>query len=434
MRSVVLALTLLAATAAPAGAATVQVRLAPGEWRAEYLAAPGERNDVSFARVDGYTLRIADASLPLVAGEGCRLLDPRTAECGIDPNLPYMGINGELNTGFADLGDGDDTARVGQAPVALVADGGPGNDVLEGGRGYDRLNGGGGRDRLRGEVLRDGDRTGASDRDVLEGALVDYSNRTEDLVVDLARPARNEDLLRSVGDVRGGSGDDDIGGNGAVNRLNGGPGDDHVDGEGGHDFLFGGLGDDRVHGHAGDDYLIAGGGRDDVRGDAGDDRMSLDAADVARCGPGFDGLGGFGMEIGRDCEGLGFRYDFDAGRMTDGEDSFRLVPHPAVVPGGILRFTITCRMEAGSGGSCAPTRGTIVVRPRGGGPVLGSGDFERPLEDGEGPPETFVGTVKLGRRGQRLLARRTGFVARFEVSGERLPPGIRWTTRLGGAG
>jgi hypothetical protein len=136
------------------------------------------------------------------------------------------------------------------------------------------------------------------------------------------------------------------------------------------------------------------------------------------------------MEIRRDCEGLGFRYDFDAGRFHEGEDSFWLAPVPASAPRGVLRFTIRCRMAAGSGGSCAPTSGTIVVRPRGGGPLLGSGDFERPLEDGEGPPEKFVGTVELGRKGRRLLARRNGFVARIELSGARLPPGIRWTTRL----
>ncbi len=71
----------------------------------------------------------------------------------------------------------------------------------------------------------------------------------------------------------GGSGDDDLSGNQANNRLRGGAGDDRLSGRAGHDRLFGQQGDDLLYGEAGNDTLCGNGGRDALFGASGDDRL-----------------------------------------------------------------------------------------------------------------------------------------------------------------
>ncbi|MGE0724468.1 MAG: hypothetical protein AB7O45_08840 [Alphaproteobacteria bacterium] len=62
--------------------------------------------------------------------------------------------------------------------------------------------------------------------------------------------------------AEGGSGDDDIIGNGADNELAGGGGNDGILGNGGDDLLDGGAGDDDLNGGTGDDTMDGGAGND----------------------------------------------------------------------------------------------------------------------------------------------------------------------------
>ncbi|MEU4155991.1 calcium-binding protein [Actinoplanes sp. NPDC026670] len=134
-----------------------------------------------------------------------------------------------------------------------------GNDILLGGPGDNRLEGGAGDDRLYAE-------TGA---DVLFGGtgedFVDYQDRTRAVTVDLDGVARDDGQAGErdtvgwdVEDVRGGSGNDRLTGNGSANKFAGGSGDDVIRGGAGNDAAEGNEGRDQLYGEAGDDYLDAG--------------------------------------------------------------------------------------------------------------------------------------------------------------------------------
>ncbi|MEX2171197.1 MAG: right-handed parallel beta-helix repeat-containing protein [Pirellulales bacterium] len=105
--------------------------------------------------------------------------------------------------------------------------------------------------------------------------------------------AGNDRLIagRGGGTVRGGAGDDEIGGYGGVlflygdedndlihggsgaDLIYGGDGDDIIFGGGEGDIISGGLGRDIIHGNAGNDFLSGNEGDDDVRGDEDDDTL-----------------------------------------------------------------------------------------------------------------------------------------------------------------
>lgn len=72
-------------------------------------------------------------------------------------------------------------------------------------------------------------------------------------------------------EIRGGAGNDLIGGNADHNYLYGGAGDDTLLGGGGDDVLSGGLGNDLLQGHSGNDLLLGGAGDDLLEGMQGDD-------------------------------------------------------------------------------------------------------------------------------------------------------------------
>jgi Ca2+-binding RTX toxin-like protein len=131
---------------------------------------------------------------------------------------------------------------------------------MDGGLGNDDLVGGGGTD------------------------YVDYSGRTEDLVLTLDETANDGDQAAGETDnihsdveiVAGGSGSDSITGDDNGNLFIGGEGNDTLDGAGGSDTLFG---------DAGDDSLVGGEGDDTMQGSTGDDVYSggegVDTADYS---------------------------------------------------------------------------------------------------------------------------------------------------------
>jgi Ca2+-binding RTX toxin-like protein len=133
--------------------------------------------------------------------------------------------------------------------------GGAGNDtlagdgldnVLDGGAGDDTLKGGGSKDTLEGGAGSD---------------TADYGDETRAVEVTLARATAAsvkiggtvEDTLRNIEILRGGSGNDVLGGDSLDNHLAGGAGDDVLTGGGGSDQLDGGLGRDSMTGGDGVD-------------------------------------------------------------------------------------------------------------------------------------------------------------------------------------
>ena len=107
-------------------------------------------------------------------------------------------------------------------------------------------------------------------------------------------------VINLIENAIGGSGNDDIDGNGVANTLRGRAGADRLSGKGGNDVLIGGPGNDRENGDAGADYAYGGGGNDVLSGGAGNDVLLGEAgADTLYGGAGFDYLyGGDGTDVG----------------------------------------------------------------------------------------------------------------------------------------
>lgn len=117
-----------------------------------------------------------------------------------------------------------------------------GNDTLDGGAGNDYLVGGLGADKLIG---------GAGDQDV-----ADYDDAASGVTVNLVTGGTGGeaagDTYSGVEYVYGSEFDDQITGDGSVNRLVGNGGNDMLDGGAGNDILIGGAGSDALYGGAGD--------------------------------------------------------------------------------------------------------------------------------------------------------------------------------------
>jgi M6 family metalloprotease-like protein/uncharacterized repeat protein (TIGR01451 family) len=164
--------------------------------------------------------------------------------------------------------------------------GGAGNDTLVGGLDNDYEFGGDGDDRFEQEGGENGldSFSGGAGRDT-----ADYGSRAnavalsiDGLANDGERATTNtpsgsegDDVAPDVEILRGGLGNDLLGGDGAANRLEGGEGNDtltggagpdELAGEGGADYLDDGPGDDASDGGDGNDSLVSGGGADALAG------------------------------------------------------------------------------------------------------------------------------------------------------------------------
>ena len=173
--------------------------------------------------------------------------------------------------------------------VALERSGGPGDDTLVGTDGADHLDGKGGDASIGG--------LGGADR-LLIGGLGDDT-------------------------VRGGAGGDTIVGYGFTGPSgldDGGTGADDLSGNGGEDYLQGGLGPDTLSGGEGGDFISDGLGDhgspensvDTIDGGRGNDRIFSmtykPAQDVVVCGPGFDRVhADRGDSVAGDCEEVAYR-------------------------------------------------------------------------------------------------------------------------------
>ena len=194
----------------------------------------------------------ADADV-LTGGAGADTVTYATRVAPVTVSLDGLGGDGE--TGEDDTIRGDVEAVTGGAADDTLV-GGPAADTLSGGLGADVLRGEASADVLNGD---DGDDVleGGSGGDTFAGGVgldaADYSARTVALTIDLDGAAddgetvENDNVRPDVERVLGGSGDDTLTGNNAVNVLSGGPGNDLLDpGRGAGDQLIGGLDTDTV--------------------------------------------------------------------------------------------------------------------------------------------------------------------------------------------
>lgn len=322
------------------------------------VLAGGPGDDVLLGG-DGDDVLVASAGTDrFLGGDGDDLADFSSAVRALEADL----VEGRISTAEGEhaieeiegvrAGAGDDRLR-GNAEDNLL-EGGQGADVLLGGQGDDTFDGGPGADR------------------------VDFTRASGPIMADLeAGLAEGEgsDTLAEIERITGGSGDDELAGDGDRNVLEGGSGDDLLGGGGGADRLAGGPGDDRITGGAdgdtilgdeGADVLVGGPGDDRLAGGAGADRLTgsagTDLADFAgeRAGVAVD----LGAGTARDATG-----DID---LLEGIEDVRGGPGDDALTGGDLPN----RLEGGPGSDILAGGGADDVL------VGGPGDDE--LQGGPG--------------------------------------------------
>jgi len=268
-----------------AGASQVSVRercnKASCEDNLDFRAAPGETNIVTAAdrpllpSGQNAAFTVSDMGAPLHAGSGCSSIDPHTATCSIpvaDTVVPLT----------FDLGDGNDRLDARRVAEKVVANGGPGDDVLLTGPGDDTLKGGPGHNFLDGG-----------------GGVntADFRDARTPVRVDLQAPGPqgavgSQDTLRNIQNVDAASTSHDVlRGNASDNFLYGGP-YALIDGRAGNDTLTGGPGS----------HLIGGTGKDILRGSNEDAPLRPPGVRIS-CGPGFDEVGATLIDtVTADCE------------------------------------------------------------------------------------------------------------------------------------
>lgn len=306
----------------------------PGQQTLQYVADPGEANNVTIATAANFQMEIHDAGATITPGVGCTSVDPNTVRCAVEedenPAKFQLGDGDDflsmkrwqLPHGSYAGGDGDDTIIAANITDSLeYVLGGPGDDTLRGRDGQDVLNGGPGADAMYG-----GSSFASATAEVEEQEIdiVTYAGRMNDVFVDqdgvaddgelgegdmvagdietivggrgndrLTGKAVHESFFEQVAypfgtDLYGGQGSDILRGGPAGQLLWGAQGDDVLRGAGGRDFLegrkgddtvVGGPGPDRLHGNDGSDTLRARDGRrDHLFGGDGRDRAQIDIA------------------------------------------------------------------------------------------------------------------------------------------------------------
>ena len=284
----------LALSAAPASAATVEVQeTRDSQWTADlrFQAAPAEANHVTFSQVgedaDHLLVEVVDTAAPVTSRDGCegggapgtavlcRLHKPRSPDlksCGGRECFVSVEGTGWTDRLTASLGDGGsyfDASSLTEADwrsIPMTVTGGSGDDFIATAAGNDEINPGAGSDRV---LSGDG-----SDRVVATPApdgpdfydlgggrdTVDYSARSTPVfyragsVGEDGAPGEGDTVLNAEA-AYGGSADDVLIGGPADDYLNGRGGADLLIGEGGNDTLVGEEGANRYEGGEGDDAI-----------------------------------------------------------------------------------------------------------------------------------------------------------------------------------
>jgi len=217
----------------------------------------GTGNDLLYGNSGDDTLDGGSANDILKGGSGNDTLFGGTATDVLHGNSGDDILDGGSGVDTLYGGSGFDTLSGGTGADELhgnsgddVLSGNSGSDVLIGGSGSDTLSGGSGADDLQGGSGNDTFITG-SGRDIVNGGsgidTVDYSGIDKGLRIDLhgkRTTGGDSDVLTSIENVIGSSGDDWFRGDLRDNALNGGAGDDILRGTKGSDLLTGGSGAD----------------------------------------------------------------------------------------------------------------------------------------------------------------------------------------------
>jgi Ca2+-binding RTX toxin-like protein len=206
---------------------------------------------------------------------------------GVGVTYPRGSITGIV----IDCGAGNDVVMLQRSdgtracPISATILGGKGNDLIVGGSGNDSIAGGDGNDSIYGaagnDILNGGGNATTSSSDGADyisggaglGDSVIYTQRTDDITVDISDGKHATDGAKGEGDsvqadvenVFTGNGNDLIIGNAASNLLSGSGGSDTIEGGDGNDKLIGGRDRDKLLGDSGDNYYaMADLGRDDA--------------------------------------------------------------------------------------------------------------------------------------------------------------------------
>ncbi len=295
LRALVLALLLLVAAPAAAGASTVSVEpfrepadVDPFGSCARYMTCPadmvvftaarGEANHVAVTETVvnlGQTrYMVRDKREPVVAGAGCERVDEPP------PASAVVCTAGAL--GPQRLGDGDDWIT---SPGGWVS-GGDGNDVMT--VNFGSADGGAGDDVA---LVDTGEADGGAGEDLLIGGQGSGGSGDDRLMVASGLGGPGDDILscfphRSSCFLNGGPGHDELTGDTDRDRLFGGRGNDRLDGGARDDMLDGGRGDDRLIGGAGPDTLAGGAGADRLHAREDPSAAERPRRDRVDCGAG----------------------------------------------------------------------------------------------------------------------------------------------------
>jgi Ca2+-binding RTX toxin-like protein len=294
MRSLGLALLVLALSASPASAAVISVEehfcgCDPSSGDEDtvtirFAAEPGERNLVTVRRLPRGVL-IKDDGAPLTGA--CRPANSGSGRfCRVTPDAVDV-----------DLDDGDDTL---DADVGGLVQAGLGDDEIHTRGVFSLLSGGPGADLL--------DARGSGSAEVTyvdhgEGVTVRLNGLADD-----GAAGEGDNVIGPVTGMTGGNGNDRLEAGSRASILIGGGGDDVLVGSPGRDNIDGEDGDDILSGREGDDYLTGGGGADDLSGGGGTDEANyLAKAESVRLSIGDganDGAAGENDDIHADIEAL----------------------------------------------------------------------------------------------------------------------------------
>jgi Ca2+-binding RTX toxin-like protein len=254
-RLVILAAAALAVALGPVAVADASTVSVFGS-QVVFTSTSATANDVTVSSASGYL--VSDPNETVTAGTGCSQTTANSVTC----------TSGFINSIRLNLADGDDTTTV-TANQNVEVYGGQGNDTLNGGPQGDQLYGEDGDDTL----------TGGTGPDLMDGGngfdKVSYASRTNPVRVDLdggwddgegGSPLSGEfdNVLPTVEDVTGGSGNDVFVGSAGANTFHGGDGADTIDGGAGDDTLYGDGGNDVIDGRTGTDAVDGGAGADSL--------------------------------------------------------------------------------------------------------------------------------------------------------------------------
>jgi Ca2+-binding RTX toxin-like protein len=320
--------------------------------------------------------------------------------------------------------------------LRVIANGGPGDDVLDARHAAGvGLDGGGGVDQLFGSAyddrLTDGDRDGAAGagapgEDLIDGGQgvdhLSYAQRTAPVFVDLIdEELEGElgegDIVRDVEGISGGAGDDRLAGNDRGNVLDGGHGRDILIGRGGDDSLGWTFG----RPPAGSVWL----GRAEWPFHVLHQRTPA-VGDTVRCGRGRDRIWG---RRARDFVELACEL-VDTTRMLPVRQRNGSYIAPAHLPAYPIRRRSSLTYPVDCGGLGGDDVGIVYFRCSGS-VRLREASGRRLLARGTIPRGTELLTARLRVTdlGHRLATRARGVRATLHVRGDNLPTAA-WTIRL----